>query len=51
LVDSWLAGVIAWLEKKTGPAVTTLAESDLPAFLEANSPVVVGRFSAPQTAG
>lgn len=39
------------MEKKTGPAIITLTEGELAAFLEKNSPVVVGRFAAAQTAG
>ncbi len=38
-------GVVAWLDKKTGPAVITIEESGVPAFLAEHSTVVVGRFA------
>ena len=41
-------GVLAWLEKKTGPAVVTLAESEVAAFVAQHPNVVVGRFREAQ---
>lgn len=42
-------GVLAWLEKKTGPAVTTLTESEVDSYVAQHPTVVVGRF--PQVQG
>jgi thiol-disulfide isomerase/thioredoxin len=41
-------GVLAWLEKKTGPAVVTLTEGEVAAYLSAHPTVVVGRFAEAQ---
>ena len=39
-------GVIAWLEKKTGPAAFTVTDAEVKsAFAEATGPVVVGYFA------
>jgi len=43
-------GVVAWVEKKTGPAVVTLKEDEVADYLTKHSPVVVGYFAEAQAA-